>query len=151
MTASVSRAADDRRGRDALGREALDELSEVGVGLKPVAAGDPHELESPALLRVVGRKVRAERFDLLDGYLDQLGQQARGDRLDSAQQDRLDGAVLVGEVQHAVTSPVVLVGALDRRLERRVRSSGAPAITRTGLLFDPPDVQVAEGLTLVER
>ena len=82
--------------------EPLYELCQIRMGLESVAACDPHELEPSVLLCVVGGQVGAQRLYLLDGPLDQLGEQARRDRLDCAQKDGLDGPVLFCDAHHVV-------------------------------------------------
>ena len=107
--ARVSRAAADSRGRHAHVGEALDVGGQVGVGLDAVAAGDPGHLETaPARPARLGQLL-AHRLHLVDGQLEKLGQQARGDRFDGHHQNGFDGPGLGrehgGHPSYSSTSP----------------------------------------------
>ncbi len=57
--------------------------------LQPGTAGDPGQYEAPALGLIAGAQGLQSPLDLLDGLLQQLGEQARWHRLDRNQQDGL--------------------------------------------------------------
>ena len=72
--------------------EALDVGRQIGMRLQPGPAGDAGQHEAPVLALVGLRQLRQHLVHLLDGHLDQLGQQLGCDGLHRHQQNGLEGA-----------------------------------------------------------